>query len=160
MLTPLVEEINPVALEEVIPKKSLAEEDNRVPTPPTQEIIPATECAEEEDTMMYQYPKYQDDPDMEAHIRAFLETWEANHVSKRLTKAKAEGSKIVEFGLSLEGPAVQRHAKHLPGSFAPFQALREKFLWLFHRQVEQTKLVGQFYTMCQEANETVPQFII
>ena len=51
MLTPLVEEINPVALEEVIPKNSLAEEDNRVPTPLAQELIQTLERAEEEDTM-------------------------------------------------------------------------------------------------------------
>ena len=41
-----------------------------------------------------------------------------------------------------------------------FEALKAKFQRLFHRQVEQQELVGQFYTMRQEEQETVPQFII
>ena len=52
------------------------------------------------------------------------------------------------------------HAKHLHGSFATFKALKDKFLGLFHRQVQQRELVGQFYTTYQELNETVLQFII
>ena len=62
--------------------------------------------------------------------------------------------------MTLEGPAARWHAKHLPGSFATFEALKAKFLRLFHRQVEQRELVGQFYTTRKEEQETVPQFII
>ena len=29
----------------------------------------------EEDTMSYPYPRYNDEPDMKAHIRAYLTTW-------------------------------------------------------------------------------------
>ena len=36
----------------------------------------------EEDTMLYLYPKYNDQVDAEVHIRAFLTTWQANHVSQ------------------------------------------------------------------------------
>ena len=86
---------------------------------------------------------------MEAHDYAFLQTWEANHVSQRLTEPEAERSKIVEFSMTLEGPSARWHAKHLPGSFATFEALKTKFLRLFHRQVEQRELVGQFYTIHQ-----------
>ena len=62
--------------------------------------------------------------------------------------------------MTLEGPAARWHAKHLPGSFATFEARKAKFLQLFHRQVEQWGLVGQFYTTRQEEQETVPQLII
>ena len=106
---------------------------DRVSTPPIEQPL-------DDDTMSYQYPKYRDDPDAEAHVYAFLQTWEANHVSQRLMNVEAERSKIVAFGMTLEGPATQWHAKHLPGSFATFQALRDKFLRLFHRKVEQREL--------------------
>ena len=57
----------------------------------------------EEDTMPYPYPKYNDEADTEAHMRAFLTPWQANHVSQRLSEADAAKSKIAEFGLSLDG---------------------------------------------------------
>ena len=110
--------------------------------------------------MPYPYPKYCDDPDAEAYVYAFLQTWEANHVSQRLTEPEAEWSKVSEFGMTLERPASRCHAKHSPGSFATFEALKAKFLRLFHRQVEHRELVGQLYTKRQEEQETVPQFII
>ena len=96
--------------------------------------------------MLYTYPKYRDDPDAEAHVYAFLQTWEANHVSQRLTEPEVERSKVAEFGMTLEEPTARWHAKHLPGSFPTFDALKAKFLRLFHREVEQRELVGQFYT--------------
>ena len=142
--------------------------ENRAPTPPAervenraQELDHTSPVQPSEDyTMPYPYPKYRDDPDAEAHVYAFLQTWEANHVSQRLTEPEAERSKIAEFGMTLEGLAARWHAKHLPGSFATFEALKTKFLRLFHRQVEQRELVGQFYTTHQEEQEIVPQFII
>ena len=162
-----------------LPTPPAEESQERLPTPPAeepQERIPTSEepkvstptlikeRREQEspwdDTMPYPYPKYRDEPDAEAHVYAFLQTWEANHVSQRLTEPEAERSKVAEFGMTLEGPAARWHAKHLPGSFATFDALKDKFLRLFHRQLEQRELVGQFYTTQQEENETVPQFII
>ena len=44
----------------------------------------------EEYTMPYPYSKYHDDPDAKAHVYAFLQTWEVNHVSQRLTEPEAE----------------------------------------------------------------------
>ena len=85
--------------------------------------------------MSYPYSKYRDDPDAKARVYVFLQTWEANIVSQRLTDAKVERSKIMEFGMTLEGPT-QWHAKHLLGSFATFEALKTKFQRLFHRHVE------------------------
>ena len=78
--------------------------------------------------MSYPYSKYRDDPDAEAHVYAFLQTWEANHVSQRLTEPEVGRSKITEFSMTLEGPTARCHAKHLPGSFATFEALKTKFL--------------------------------
>ena len=42
---------------------------------------------QEEDTMLYPYPKYNDELDAEAHVRAFFTTWQANHVAQRLAPA-------------------------------------------------------------------------
>ena len=53
-----------------------------------------------------------DDPDAEAHVYVFLQKWEVNHVSQRLTEPEGERSKIAEFSMTLEGPAARWHAKH------------------------------------------------
>ena len=98
-------------------------------TPPVQPF--------EDYTMSYPYSKYHEDLDVEAHVYVFLQTWEANHASQKLTKPKAERSKIAEFNMTLEGPAARWHANHLLGSFATLEALKTKFLRLLHRQVEQ-----------------------
>ena len=96
--------------------------------------------------MPYQYPKYQYDLDAKAHVYAFLQTWEANHVSQQLNEAEVERSKIAEFGMTLEGPTARWHYKHLPGSIATFEDLKTRFLRFFHRQADQREIVGQFYT--------------
>ena len=53
--------------------------------------------------MLYPYPKYNDEADAEAYVRTFLTTWQTNHVSQRLSEASADKSKILEFGLLLDG---------------------------------------------------------
>ena len=53
--------------------------------------------------MSYPYPKYNDEADAEDHVRAFLTTWQTNHVYRRLSEANVEKSKIAEFGLSSDG---------------------------------------------------------
>ena len=96
------------------PDQQTKEKKNRIPTPPQDRQAekkedrvpmppPAQPC--EENTMLYTYSKYRDDPNVEAHVYAFLQTWEANHVSQRLMDAKAKRSKIMEFSMTLEGPA-------------------------------------------------------
>ena len=55
----------------------------------------------EEDTMLYPYPNYNEEADAQAHVRAFRMTWQANHVTQRLSEADAYKSKIAGFGLSL-----------------------------------------------------------
>ena len=142
---------------ERIPTTPAEEPTDRTPATPAEEpkVLTPTPTADRErrkqesqldDTMPYPYPKYRDEADAEAHVYAFLQTWEANHISQRLTEPEAERSKIAEFGITLEGPAAQWHAKHLPGTFATFDALKARFLRFFHRQFEQRELVGQFYT--------------
>ena len=43
----------------------------------------------EYEKMSYPYPRYNDKADVEAHVRAFLTTWQANHVSERLAAVDA-----------------------------------------------------------------------
>ena len=73
---------------------------------------------------------------MRKHVYTFWQTWETNHVSQRLMEAEVEQSKIIEFGMTLKGQAARWYAKHLPGSLATFEALKTKFLRLFHRHLE------------------------
>ena len=51
----------------------------------------------EEDTMHYPYPRYNSEADVEAHIRAYLTTWQVNHASKRLW--------LIEANISVENQA-------------------------------------------------------
>mgnify|MGYP000597861148 CR=1 FL=1 len=72
----------------------------------------------------------------------------------------AETSKITEFGLSLDGQATNWYSQHESGEFKKFKILTTKFIRLFHRQVQHSELMSQFYAVYQEAHEIVPQFII
>ena len=60
----------------------------------------------EYEKMSYPYPRYNGEADTQAHVHAFLTTWQANHASQRLVVAEANISKIAEFGLSLEWHAM------------------------------------------------------
>ena len=114
----------------------------------------------EEDLMSYPYPRYNGEADAEAHIRAYLTTWQANHASKRLGLVEANISKIAEFGLSLDGQAASWYSQNEISEFADFDQLKQEFVQLFHRRIPQRDLMSQFYAIRQEANETVPQFVI
>ena len=100
----------------------------------------------DEDTS-FQYPKYWDDPNAEAHVYAFQQTWEANHASERLTAAEAECSKMAVFGMTLEGPAAIWHLTQDPSTITTFQALKTKFLHFFPKEVDQREMVDLFYTI-------------
>ena len=67
-----------------------------------------------------------------------------------------EKLKIAKFGLSLEGQAACWYSQYKLEHFVTFQQLRDKFIRLFHREVTQREIIGQFYATYQEANETVP----
>ena len=110
--------------------------------------------------MPYAYTRYNGEADAEPHVRAFLTTWQANHASKRLGLVEANISKIVEFGLSLDGQAASWYSQNDISEFADFDQLRQEFVQLFHKCIPQRDLMSKFYAILQEANETVPQFII
>ena len=110
--------------------------------------------------MPYPYPRYNGETDAEAHICAYLTTWQENHASKRFRLIQANISNIADFGLSLDGQGVSWYSQNDITVFANFDQLREEFVLLFHRRIPQRDLMSQFYTIIQEANETVPQFVI
>ena len=112
------------------------------------------------DIMSYPYPRYNDCPDVESHIRAFVSTWQANHSTRRLTPAEIDASKIAEFTLSLDGPAARWYSRLEVGEATTFQIVRTKFLELFHREVPKWELLRQFFSMSQEPHVTVTQFTI
>ena len=105
--------------------------------------------------MSFQYPRYRDDPDAEAHVHAFQQTWEANHVSQRLNAAEEERSKMAEFGMTLEGPAARWHLNQDPTTIPTFETLKTKFLHFFHKEVDQREMVGLFYTIRQDPTENI-----
>ena len=113
-----------------------------------------------EDNMPYPYSKYRDGADAEAHIRNFLTTWEINHGAQRLSATTEDKSKIAEFVLSLDGPSANWFAQNGLKAFESFEQLTTKFIQLFHRQVPQKDLIGQFYVAYQEPHETISQFVI
>ena len=91
--------INQFSLEDEIPSESISAEPARSPT---------TDFFDsEEDIMSYPYPRYNGEADAEAHIRAYMTTWQANHVSKRFGLVETNISKIAEFGLSLDRQATR-----------------------------------------------------
>ena len=98
------------------------------------------------------YVRYTDDPDAEAHIHSFLNTWQANHSMQRLTAAEIDASKITEFTLS---PAARWYSRHDRGEFATFQDVRTQFLELFHREIPICELLRQFYTIEQGPHENI-----
>ena len=76
--------------------------------------------------MLYPYPKYNDEADAEAHVCAFLTTWQGNHVSQRLSEVDNDKSKIVEFRLSLEGKSANWYSRHEEGECESFKQLTSK----------------------------------
>ena len=153
-LTPEVEEERPpTPKDEEQRPLTPTDEEERPPTPPARVPTP-------DDDMPFQYPKYRDDPDAEAHVHAFQQTWEANHVSQRLNAAEQECSKMAEFDMTLEGPAARWHLTQDPSTITTFDALKTKFLHFFHKEVDQREMVGLFYTIRQEPTETIQQFVI
>ena len=71
--------------------------------------------------MSYPYSKYNDEADVEAHLRAFLTTWQANHVSQRLSEADTDKSEIAKFGLLLDRQSANWYSQHEEGEFQSFK---------------------------------------
>ena len=94
--------------------------------------------------MPYPYPPYNGEADAEAHIRAYLTTWQANHTSKRLGLVEANISKIAEFGLSLDGQVASWYSQNEISEFADFDQLKQEFVQLFNRRIPQRDLMSKF----------------
>ena len=88
---------------------------------PEDNIFSVTREDPDFDTTSYSYPRYTDAADVEAHMLAFLTTWQTNHVSQRLALAYVETLKIAEFGLSLDGQAMHWYSQHDLGEFPSFK---------------------------------------
>ena len=61
--------------------------------------------------------------------------------------------------MSLDGPSANWFAQNSLKAFESFKQLITKFIQLFHWQVPQKDLIGQFYAEYQEPHETVSQFV-
>ena len=95
--------------------------------------------------MSYPYPKYNDEANVEVHMCAFLTTWQANHVSQRLSEMDANKSKIAEFGLLLDGQSANYYSEHEEGEFQAFKQLITKFIRLFHQRNTKKELMSKLY---------------
>ena len=87
-----------------------------------------TSDVQDYDTMLYPYPRYNEEADEEAHVRTFLTTWQANHMSQRLAMADVETSIITEFRLLRDGQASNWYSQHDLGEFPSFQELQDRFI--------------------------------
>ena len=122
-------------LESAATNESHFEVENLIdPTPPTN---PPREVPNDSDyeTMLYPYPHYNDEADAEDHVRAFQTTWQENRVAQRLAATNANGSKIDEFGLSLDGQSTNSYSQHNITEFQDFEHLKENFVRLFHKRI-------------------------
>ena len=109
--------------------------------------------------MLYSYPQYNDELDAEVHVRAFLTTWQANHVSQRLVEADAkrvEDSRVrVILGRVGDKLVFATRPCRIP-KFRTFEAQVPLTIPLADPTCE---LMSKFYAIYQDAHETVPQFI-
>ena len=97
---------------------------------------------------------------LEAAFRVDSTTTSTNNLSKHLRLIEANISKIAEFRLSLDGQTASWYSQNDIAEFADFDQLREEFIQLFHRHMPERDPMIQFYTIAQEVNKTVPQFVI
>ena len=87
--------------------------------------------------ILYQYPNIETTRTRKPTSMLFYKPRKRTACFAMPDRWKAEHSKIiVEFGMTLEGPAARCHAKHLPGSITTFDGLKTKFLHFFRGQVD------------------------
>ena len=79
-------------------------------------------------------------------------------MSQRLLEAEPHASKIVVFGLSLDGQAAHWHSQLDIASFISCDQLQSSFFRFFHRSIPQHEIIGQFYTVKQLPQESVADF--
>jgi hypothetical protein len=71
-----------------------------------------------------------------------------------------EQSMIVEFQLALEGQAARWYAQQDISSSATFQALVDKFLELFQVKIDPTEVLKEYYSLQQQAGESVADLLL
>jgi hypothetical protein len=115
-----------------------------------------------DDIMSYAYPKYSNHPDAAAHVKQFRSICAVNHGTQGLSSTEREQSMIVEFQLSLEGQAARWYAQQLElfGTFGTFQELVDKFLELFQVKIDPTEVLKEYYSLQQQAAESVANFLL
>ena len=79
-------------------------------------------------------------------------------MSQWLSEVEAHGSKIAEFGLTLNERTARWHSQLDITTFASFDQLRYAFLRFFHRSISQCEIIGQFYSIWQLQQESVTDF--
>jgi hypothetical protein len=110
--------------------------------------------------MWYAYPKYSNHPDAAAHAKQFQSIWAANHGKEGLSPTEQEQSMIVEFQLSLEGQAARWYAQQDISTFRTFQELVGMFLELFQVKIDPTEVLKEYYSLQQQAGESVADFLL
>jgi hypothetical protein len=110
--------------------------------------------------MPYAYTKYSSHSDAAAHVKQFRSIWAVNHGTQGLSSMEREQSMIVEFQLSLEGQAAQCYAQQDISTLATFQELVHKFLETFQVKIDPTKVLKEYYSLQQQAGESVVDFLL
>ena len=108
----------------------------------------------QEDTILYPYPKYHDEADVEAH--GFPYDMARQPCLTMIVRDKCRQVEYSEFGLSLEGKLANWYSQHETGEFETFKLLAAKFIRLCHRNVLHWEFMSQFYAISQETLEIVP----
>jgi hypothetical protein len=67
---------------------------------------------------------------------------------------------IVEFQLSLEGQVAHWYAQQDISTFTTFQELVDKFEELFQVQIDPTEVLKEYYSLQQQAGESVAEFLL
>ena len=108
--------------------------------------------------MAFSYPRFNDKTNAATHILLFLNVWNANHMAQRLPEEEAHQSKMIKFGLTLDGRAMCWHSQMDLPAIKTFDQLQSAFLRFFHRRVSQREIIGEFYTIKQLPPESVVDF--
>ena len=85
--------------------------------------------------MAFSYPQFNGETNAATHVRLFLNVWNANHMAQRLLEEEAHQSKMMEFGLTLDGRAAFWHSHMDLSAIKTFDVLQSAFLRFFHRKV-------------------------
>ena len=92
--------------------------------------------------MAFSYPRFNEETDVEAHARSFLNIWNGNHVSQQLPETDTHASKIAEFSLTFDECVIRRHSQLDIATFATFDQVHSAFLHVFHKSIPQCEIIS------------------